>query len=108
MNKEDLINAIAAETEFSKTDSRKYLEALTKVIPEALAKGEFVQLIGFANFSVAERTARKGRNPRTGKEIEIAASKVVKFSAGKTLKEALNPHLVNVKAETKKPVTKKK
>ena len=108
MNKEELIDALATETEFSKTDSRKYLDALLKAIPEALARGEIIQLTGFANFSVLEKAARKGRNPKTGKDITIAARKAVKFSAGKSLKEALNPHLVTVKVETKKPTAKKK
>jgi DNA-binding protein HU-beta len=107
MNKEDLIDAIALETEFTKTDSRKYLDAFIKLVPETLAKGEVIQLVGFANFSVVERAARKGRNPQNGKELMIAASKVVKFSAGKSLKEALNPHLV-AKVAIKKPTAKKK
>ncbi|KKB96218.1 DNA-binding protein HU-beta [Candidatus Arcanobacter lacustris] len=102
MNKEELIDAIAAETEFSKTDSRKYLDAFLKIVPEALAKGETIQLVGFASFSVAERAERKGRNPQTGKEITIKASKVVKFSAGKALKEAVNHTKASTKAKLKK------
>jgi DNA-binding protein HU-beta len=90
MNKEELIDAIAAETEFSKKDTGKYLDAFLKVVPDALAKGESLQLIGFANFSVVDRAERQGRNPRTGKALTIAASKVVKFSAGKALKDAVN------------------
>jgi DNA-binding protein HU-beta len=107
MNKEDLIDAIALETEFSKTDARKYLDAFIKVVPNALAKGEVIQLVGFANFSVIEKAARKGRNPKTGKDITIAARKAVKFSAGKSFKEVLNPHLV-AKVAIKKPMAKKK
>jgi DNA-binding protein HU-beta len=102
MNKEELIDAIAAETDFSKTDSRKFIDAFIKVVPQALASGETIQLIGFASFSVTERAARKGRNPQTGKEIDIAASKVVKFSAGKQLKEIVN----NSKSHAKKTAKK--
>ena len=90
MNKEELIDAIAAETEFSKVDTRKYLDAFLKVVPDSLAKGETIQLVGFATLSVIERAERLGRNPQTGKEIKIAASKAVKFSAGKALKDAVN------------------
>jgi DNA-binding protein HU-beta len=90
MNKEDLVDAIADETQLSKTDSKKFLDALIKIIPRTLATGDNIQLVGLASFSVTERAARKGRNPQTGKEIDIAASKVVKFTAGKALKEAIN------------------
>ena len=90
MNKEDLVDAIADETQLSKTDSKKFLDALIKIIPITLATGDNIQLVGLASFSVTERSARKGRNPQTGKEIDIAASKVVKFTAGKALKEAIN------------------
>jgi DNA-binding protein HU-beta len=90
MNKEDLVDAIADETQLTKTDSKKFLDALIKIIPRTLAKGENIQLVGLASFSISERAARKGRNPQTGKEIDIAASKVVKFTAGKALKEAIN------------------
>ena len=110
VNKEELIDAIAAETQFSKTDSRKYLDAFLKVVPATLAKGETIQLIGFASFSVVERAERVGRNPQTGKELKIAASKVVKFSTGKVLKEAVN-HVKSAttkNAKAKKPTAKKK
>ena len=90
MNKEDLVDAIADETQLSKTDSKKFLDALIKIIPRTLATGNNIQLVGLASFSVTERAARKGRNPQTGKEIDIAASKVVKFTAGKALKEVIN------------------
>jgi len=90
MNKEDLVDAIADETQLSKTDSKKFLDALIKIIPRTLATGDNIQLVGLASFSVTERAARKGRNPQTGKEIDIVASKVVKFTAGKALKEAIN------------------
>ena len=90
MNKEDLVDAISDETQLSKTDSKKFLDALIKIIPRTLATGDNIQLVGLASFSVTERAARKGRNPQTCKEIDIAASKVVKFTAGKALKEAIN------------------
>ncbi len=90
MNKEDLVDSIVNETQLSKTDSKKFVDALIKIIPKALAEGDTIQLIGFASFSVTERAARKGRNPKTGEEIDIAASKVVKFTAGKALKDAIN------------------
>jgi DNA-binding protein HU-beta len=90
MNKEELVAAIAEITEFSKADSKRFLEAFTEATTRALTDGETLQLVGFATFSVGDRAERKGRNPQTGKEITIPASKVVKFSAGKQLKEAVN------------------
>ena len=78
MNKTDLINAVAEQADLTKKEAGS-----------ALAKGEKVQLIGFGNFEVRERAARKGRNPQTGKEIDIPASKVPAFKAGKALKDAV-------------------
>lgn len=86
MNKTELINAIAAEG-LSKKDAEKALNAMTSAIGDALAKGEAVQLMGFGTFSVKERAAREGRNPRTGETVKIAASKVPAFKAGKALKD---------------------
>jgi len=86
MNKTELINAIAAEG-LSKKDAEKALNAMTGAIGDALAKGEAVQLMGFGTFSVKERAAREGRNPRTGETVKIAASKVPAFKAGKALKD---------------------
>lgn len=88
-NKQDLIAEVAAKTGLTKKDSEKAVNAFGEVVTEFLAKGEKVQLIGFGNFEVRERAARKGRNPQTGKEIKIAASKVPAFKAGKALKEAV-------------------
>ena len=88
-NKQDLIAEVAAKTGLTKKDSEKAVNAFGEVVTEFLAKGEKVQLIGFGNFEVRERAARKGRNPQTGKEITIAASKVPAFKAGKALKEAV-------------------
>jgi DNA-binding protein HU-beta len=89
MNKTDLTNQVAEVTELSKKDAGKAVDAVFTSIQEALAKGDKVQLIGFGNFEVRERAARKGRNPQTGAEIDIAASKVPAFKAGKALKESV-------------------
>ncbi|MGG3450040.1 MULTISPECIES: HU family DNA-binding protein [Bacillaceae] len=89
MNKTDLINEVAETAELSKKDATKAVDALFDAIQNTLAKGDKVQLIGFGNFEVRERSARKGRNPQTGEEIEIAASKVPAFKPGKALKDAV-------------------
>lgn len=89
MNKTDLINAVAEVTEISKKDATKAVDAVFDTITDTLKKGEKVQLIGFGNFEVRERAARKGRNPQTGEEIDIAASKVPAFKPGKALKDAV-------------------
>lgn len=89
MNKTDLTNQVAETTELSKKDAGKAVDAVFNTIQEALAKGEKVQLIGFGNFEVRDRAARKGRNPQTGAEIDIAASKVPAFKPGKALKDAV-------------------
>lgn len=89
MNKTDLVNAVAVEAEITKKDAEKAVNAVFETIQEALAKGEKVQLIGFGNFEVRERAARKGRNPQTGAEIKIPASKVPAFKPGKALKDAV-------------------
>ena len=90
MNKNDLIDAVAQATNNSKTDAAKSVDSVFKTISTALKSGEDVQLIGFGSFSVADRAAREGRNPRTGETIQIAASKQPKFKAGKALKDAVN------------------
>ncbi|MDR2916848.1 MAG: HU family DNA-binding protein [Tannerella sp.] len=87
MNKAELIDAIANETKMTKADTRKVVDAFMKVTSDALKKEQRVALVGFGSFSVAGRSARTGRNPQTGKEIKIAAKKVVKFSPGAELKE---------------------
>jgi len=89
MNKQELVDAIAAESELSKKDSKSALEAIVKTFGAALKKGEKVTLIGFGTFSVVARAARNGRNPQTGKEIQIAAKKSIKFSTGSELEEAI-------------------
>ncbi|MBS2100958.1 HU family DNA-binding protein [Carboxylicivirga linearis] len=90
MNKSELVSAIAEASGLTKADSEKALNATTEAIKGALAKGESIQLIGFGTFSISERSARTGRNPQTGKEIQIAAKKVAKFKPGKALDEAVN------------------
>ncbi|MBP1931979.1 HU family DNA-binding protein [Ammoniphilus resinae] len=90
MTKTDLVAYVAEKAELTKKDSGKAVDAVFEAIESSLKKGEKVQLIGFGNFEVRERAARKGRNPQTGEEIEIAASKLPAFSAGKALKESVN------------------
>lgn len=90
MNKTELVAAIATQTELSKKDAEKALKAFTDVVAEELAKGEKIQLVGFGTFEVSERTAREGRNPRTGETMTIPASKAPKFKAGKALKDIVN------------------
>ncbi|MDY4044291.1 MAG: HU family DNA-binding protein [Marinifilaceae bacterium] len=89
MNKTQLIDAIAEKSGLTKADSKKALEAFVATVGEALHKDEKVALVGFGSFSVSERSARTGRNPQTGKSIEIAAKKVVKFKAGAELEAQL-------------------
>lgn len=89
MNKNELIAKIA-EAGLSKKDAGTALDAAIAAISDALAKGESVQLIGFGSFSVKERAAREGRNPRTGEIVKIAASKTPVFKAGKSLKDKVN------------------
>jgi DNA-binding protein HU-beta len=90
MNKAELIDVVAAETDLSKADAGRALEACLNAISETLKNDGSVALIGFGTFSVSNRAARQGRNPRTGETIQIAASNVPKFKAGKALKDAVN------------------
>jgi DNA-binding protein HU-beta len=90
LNKTDLIDALAAKADLSKTKAGDALDALLEVITETLSKGDGISLIGFGSFTVGERAARTGRNPQTGAPLKIAASRVAKFSAGAKLKAALN------------------
>lgn len=85
MNKAELIEAMAAGAGLSKADSKKALDAFVDATTGALKGGDRVALVGFGSFSVSTRAARVGRNPQTGKEIQIAAKKVVKFKAGADL-----------------------
>ena len=90
MNKAELVAAMAEKTQLSKKDAEAALKAFTDVVAEELKKGEKIQLVGFGTFEVSERSARTGRNPQTGAEMKIAASKAPKFKAGKALKESIN------------------
>jgi DNA-binding protein HU-beta len=90
MNKTDLIDSVASLTGASKIDAGKAVDALLDAIAGSLQNGEEVRLTGFGSFSVAHRSARMGRNPRTGAPIHISASNQPKFKAGKTLKNAVN------------------
>jgi len=89
MNKSELIDEIANTADLSKAAAGRALDATTDAIAKALSKGDTVALVGFGTFSISERAARKGRNPRTGEEIMISASKTPKFKAGKALKDAV-------------------
>ena len=90
MNKTDLIAAVAQNAELTKKDAEAAVSAVIESITNALCAGDKVQLVGFGTFEVRAREARTGKNPRTGEAIEIAASKVPAFKAGKALKDAVN------------------
>lgn len=90
VNKSELIDAIAASADITKADAGRALDAALDAITGALKAGDQVTLVGFGTFQVKERAERTGRNPQTGKEIKIAASKVPGFKAGKGLKDAVN------------------
>jgi DNA-binding protein HU-beta len=90
MNKQDLVDAVAAKTGESKAMTGETLDAVIAVIAGEITKGGTVQLIGFGSFSTGARAARVGRNPATGAEIQISAAKTVKFTAGKAFKDAVN------------------
>ena len=88
MNKSDLVEKMAKDCDISKTVAEKALNSVMDAISEAMSAGDKVTLIGFGTFSVAERAAREGRNPQSGKAIKIAAKKVVKFKVGSKLADA--------------------
>jgi DNA-binding protein HU-beta len=90
MNKAELIEAVAADANLSKADAGRAVDAVVDSISSALSKGQQVAVVGFGTFSVKHRAARAGRNPRTGETIQIAASNVPGFKAGKALKDAVN------------------
>jgi DNA-binding protein HU-beta len=90
MNKAELIDSIASSAKLTKADAGRALDATIDSIHKALKKGERIGLVGFGSFTVAKRAARTGRNPQTGKEIKIAAKKVVKFKAGAELAGTVN------------------
>lgn len=90
VNKNDLVAAVADDAGISKADAAKAVDSVLDSVTSALKKGDDVRLVGFGTFSVANRAASEGRNPRTGEKINIPASKQPKFKAGKGLKDALN------------------
>lgn len=90
MNKTELVERVAENTGKTKKEASLVVDSVLKAISDALVEGEKVTLIGFGNFEVKERAARLGRNPQTGEEIQIEASKVPSFKAGKQLKDAVN------------------
>ena len=90
MNKSELVDAIADASDISKSSASRALDAAVDAVTAALKNGDSVSLVGFGTFSVKQRAARKGRNPRTGEEIQIAAATVPGFKAGKGLKDAVN------------------
>ncbi|WP_405001347.1 HU family DNA-binding protein [Geochorda subterranea] len=89
LTKAELVDKIADKTGLTKKDSGRALDAVFEAITEALAQGQRVQLVGFGSFEVRKRAARKGRNPQTGREIQIGARVVPAFKAGKALKDAV-------------------
>ena len=90
MNKNELISAMASNANMKKIDAEKALKAFIDTVTDELKNGGKVQLVGFGSFEVAERAARKGRNPKTSEEIMIPASKSPRFKAGKVLKDIVN------------------
>lgn len=90
MNKNDLVSVVAEKSGLSKSDSTSAVDGVFDAITDALRDGGEVRLVGFGTFSVSQRSASEGRNPRTGEKIQIPASKQPKFKAGKGLKDAVN------------------
>ena len=90
VNKNDLVAAVASAADLSKADAASAVDGVFSSISNALSSGDEVRLVGFGTFSVAQRAASEGRNPRTGEKIQIPASKQPKFKAGKGLKDAVN------------------
>lgn len=89
MNKTDLVNLVSEKADLTKKDSGIVIDAVFESVTEGLKEDGKVQLVGFGTFEVRERSARKGRNPQTGEEIDIPASKIPAFKAGKSLKDAV-------------------
>lgn len=90
MTKIEFVDAVAKETEWTKKDSEEAINAVVKVITNALVAGEKLSIVGFGTFEVVERAAREGRNPKTGESIMIKACKMPKFKPGKAFKELIN------------------
>ncbi len=89
MNKAELVDVVAERVGFTKKETATIVEAVLDEITRALSSGERVQLVGFGNFEIRERAARKGRNPQTGEAIQIKASRIPAFRAGKSLREVI-------------------
>ena len=104
MNKADLVAKVAEKSGVTKKDAEKAVAGIFAAVQEALVAGDKVQVLGFGTFEVKERAARTGRNPQTGEELQIAASKNPSFKPGKALKEAVNvkPPKGKKKAKSKK------
>ncbi len=90
MNKADVVDAVAESADISKAAAGRAVDAVLDIVSKSLSNGDSVTLVGFGTFSVRDRAARSGRNPRTGETIQIAASKLPVFKAGKALKDAVN------------------
>ena len=90
MKKVELVEAVAEKAGLTKADATRAIDATFETITEALANGDKITLVGFGTFSVSERAAREGRNPRTGATVQIAARNAVSFKAGSALKDAVN------------------
>ena len=88
--KDDFVSLVSEKSGFNKTDSVKALDAVLQSLEHVLADGDSVNFVGYGSFSVSQRAAREGRNPKTGEKMKIKASKAVKFSSGKKLKSAVN------------------
>ncbi len=90
MNKSELVDAVAEEADISKAAAGRAVDAMVNAVTNALKEGDQITLVGFGTFMVKERASRSGRNPRTGETIQIAASTMPVFKAGKALKDAVN------------------
>jgi DNA-binding protein HU-beta len=90
MNKQEFIDAVAHQAGIAKSAAEETINAFLDTVTNAVIKGDVIQLIGFGSFSTGARAARAGRNPKTGEALQIAASKTVKFTAGKAFKDAVN------------------
>ncbi len=102
MNKSELIDAVAEHAGLSKADTTKAINSFVETLTDAMTRGDDVVLVGFGTFSVKDRAARTGRNPKTGEALQIAASKVPSFKPGKGLKDAVNPKAAADKAKKAK------
>lgn len=107
MNKSELVDSVAQKAGLTKEQATKAVNAFVSTIEDVMLTGDSLTLVGFGTFGIKERAARTGRNPQTGAEIKIAASKVASFKAGKTLKDRANGVKAEAKAPAKKETAKK-